>query len=134
MIGNCKVRAFDLGGHETARRVWDDYHSAADAVVYLIDTADRERFAEAKVELDKLLAIEAIQHVPFLILGNKIDIASAASEQELRHVMGLHQTTGKTTYNVGKDSGVRPIELFMCSIVRKHGYGDGFEWLMHFLN
>ena len=133
MVGNCKVRAFDLGGHETARKVWSDYQGTADAVIYLIDTADRERFAEAKVELDKLLAIESMQHVPFLILGNKIDIANAASEQELRHVMGLFQTTGKTNFNVGKDTGTRPVELFMCSIVKKHGYGEGFQWLMRFL-
>ena len=132
-VGNCKVKAFDLGGHETARKVWDNYHSTADAVIYLIDTADRERFNEAKVELDKLLAIEGMQNTPFLILGNKIDIAGAASEQELRHLMGLHQTTGKTTFNVGKDTGVRPIELFMCSILKKHGYGEGFQWLMHFV-
>ena len=108
-VGNCKIKAFDLGGHETARKVWDNYHSTADAVIYLIDTADRERFQEAKIELDKLLAIEGMQNTPFLILGNKIDISGAASEQELRHLMGLHQTTGKTTFNVGKDTGVRRV-------------------------
>ena len=109
-VGNCKIKAFDLGGHETARKVWDNYHSTADAVIYLIDTADRERFAEAKQELDKLLAIEGMQNTPFLILGNKIDIAGAASEQELRHLFGLTQTTtGKTTFNVGKDTGVRRV-------------------------
>ena len=39
---------------------------------------------------------EQISSAPILILGNKIDIPGAASEDEIRHVFGLHSlTTGK---------------------------------------
>ncbi|XP_052880284.1 GTP-binding protein SAR1B-like isoform X2 [Gossypium arboreum] len=132
-IGKIKFKAFDLGGHQFARRVWKDYYAKVDAVVFLVDSYDKERFAESKRELDALLSDEALASVPFLILGNKIDIPYAASEDELRYHLGLTNfTTGKGKVNLG-DSSVRPLEVFMCSIVRKMGYGDGFRWLSQYI-
>ncbi|KAK9986580.1 hypothetical protein SO802_031531 [Lithocarpus litseifolius] len=95
-IGKIKFKAFDLGGHQIARREWTDYYDMVDSVVYLVDAYDKERFAESKKELDALLSNEALANVLFLILGNKIDIPDAASEDELRFHLGLTNfTTGK---------------------------------------
>ncbi|KAJ8623341.1 hypothetical protein MRB53_031870 [Persea americana] len=95
-IGKIKFKAFDLGGHQIARRVWKDYYAKVDAVVYLVDAFDKDRFAESKKELDALLSDDSLANVPFLILGNKIDIPYAASEEELRYYLGLTNfTTGK---------------------------------------
>ncbi|KAF9681513.1 hypothetical protein SADUNF_Sadunf05G0009200 [Salix dunnii] len=132
-IGKIKFKAFDLGGHQIARRVWKDYYAKVDAVIYLVDAYDKERFAESKKELDALLSDEALANVPFLVLGNKIDIPYAASEDELRYNLGLTNfTTGKGKVNL-VDSNVRPLEVFMCSIVRKMGYGEGFRWLSQYI-
>jgi GTP-binding protein SAR1 len=60
------------------------HDTQVDAIVYLVDAADRERFPESKRELDSLLSDDGLSTVPFMVLGNKIDIPTAASEEELR--------------------------------------------------
>lgn len=45
-------------------------------------------------------------------------LAQAASEDELRYALGLSSyTTGKGKVDM-KDTNIRPIEVFMCSVVR----------------
>eukprot|EP00949_MAST-11_sp_MAST-11-sp1_P001912 g1912.t1 len=131
IIGKVKFRTFDLGGHQAARQLWRDYFSTVDGIVYIVDALDRERFPEAKKELDGLLTDDSLSKVPILVLGNKIDVPSAASEVDLRANLGLHETYGKEPRSDA--NGVRPLEVFMCSVVRKMGYADGFRWLAQFL-
>jgi len=133
IIGKIRFKTFDLGGHETARKLWKDYFaSGVDGVVYIVDAVDRARFPEAKKELDALLVSEELANVPFLVLGNKIDLGTAPSEEDLRYQLGLYETYGKEPKGE-RNPNIRPIELYMCSVVRKMGYGDGFKWLAQFL-
>ncbi|KAG0529548.1 hypothetical protein BDA96_05G108000 [Sorghum bicolor] len=132
-IGRIRFKAFDLGGHRIARRVWKDYYAKVDAVVYMVDAADGTRFGESKAELGALLSDDALAGVPFLVLGNKIDIPQAAPEHALAYYLGLAGcTTGKGTVDLA-GTGVRPVEVFMCSVVRKMGYGEGFRWMSQYI-
>jgi len=133
MIKNVRFRTYDLGGHETARRIWKDYFATVDGIIFLVDAADRTRFQEAREELARLLAEESLGDVPFVVLGNKIDIPTAASEDELRGALGLpyHLTYGREVRK--NEPAVRPVEIFMVSVVKRMGYAEGFQWLSKFL-
>ena len=144
----------------SARKIWDRHFTDVDAIIYLVDAADRERIPEAKRELDvrgklcfalasslcytshvfpatfciisqHLITHPALESVPFLVLGNKIDRRDALTEQELRATLNLTQTTGKDVTSATE--GVRPLELFVCSVVKRTGYDKGFNWLNNFL-
>lgn len=111
-----------MGGHQNARRLWKDYYPEVNGIVYIVDTADTLRFPEARAELDEMLRIDELREVPFLILGNKIDMAGAVGEDELRRCLG-----------VMKGHQGRQMEVFMCSVKERAGYGDGFRWLSTYI-
>lgn len=123
-LGNIRLNTFDLGGHETARKLWKEYVPAVDAVFFLIDSADQKRFPEVKLELEGVLNMPELANLPVAILGNKIDKSGAASEEEIREALDLNNIFAKET---------RSIELFMCSVVKKTGFARALEWIEQFL-
>jgi len=133
-LGGIRFTTFDLGGHAQARRVWKDYFPAVDAIVFLVDCADLERINESREELISLLQDEQVAAAPILVLGNKIDKPSALGEDQLKHYLSISQLcTGKGTVS-RSDLATRPLEVFMCSVLRRQGYGEGFRWLSQYLD
>jgi len=134
IIGNIKCWVLvGLENNQFERLPWPDHFTNVDGVVFLVDAMDQRQLPEAKKVLDSLLASDELANVPFLVLGNKIDMPQAASEDELRYAFGMMDTYGKET-KLDKESDFRPIELYMCSVVRRMGYADGFKWLVQFLS
>lgn len=131
VIGNIRFKTHDLGGHMAARRLWKNYFAAVEGIVFLVDVTDHDRFPEAREELSRLLMDETLGTCPFLILGNKIDRKGAVSEMQLQKELGLHQLSGKK--NSSLPEGQKPIEIFMCSIVKRAGYAEGFKWMSNYL-
>lgn len=148
-IGRMHFTAYDIGGHQqgrtpsepsvfgfnraktnlnhsTARPIWKEYFSEVDGIVFLVDATDSERFSEVKDKLDFLLSAEELAKMPFVVLGSKIDKPDAVSEEELVKQLGLFQTTGKGKVEF---DGVRPLEVFMCSVMTRQGYDEGLRWL-----
>lgn len=114
--GKVHIKAHDLGGHAAARRLWRQYFSDVHGVVFLIDTTDSARFDEARQELQQLLV--DLPDIPFLVLGNKIDLAMGIhSAAQLQQVLGVDPSVEKH------------IHVQLCSIVKRYGITEGFNWL-----
>eukprot|EP00915_Cephaloidophora_sp_WS-2016_P003518 GHVH01004753.1.p1 GENE.GHVH01004753.1~~GHVH01004753.1.p1 ORF type:complete len:204 (+),score=23.94 GHVH01004753.1:184-795(+) len=139
VIGSVRFRTYDLGGHETARRIWKDYFTTVDAVIYMVDAADRNRFPEAKEALEDLFAFPELDGVPFAVLGNKVDLPTAVTEDELRRELGLGNDNyyggmggdnwGSAGVQNTNNAAGRKLNIFMCSIVKGVGYRDAFVWV-----
>mmetsp|Transcript_24063 Transcript_24063/g.66948 ORF Transcript_24063/g.66948 Transcript_24063/m.66948 type:complete len:228 (-) Transcript_24063:101-784(-) len=123
VLDKVRFMAFDLAGHETGRRLWKDYFCGAGAVLFMVDAGDRTRFAEAAEELAHLLKEPALAAVPMAVLGQKVDVAGAASEDEFRTAMGVTPAATEGRF----------VQVFMCSVVERKGYGDAIRWISKIL-
>jgi ADP-ribosylation factor-like protein 1 len=65
------------------RPYWRCYYQDTNAVVYVIDSADRERLDVARQELELMLQEEELRGAPVLVLANKQDLPNAMNEQEV---------------------------------------------------
>lgn len=130
-IDSITFKAHDLGGHKAARRLWKQYFANVDGVVFIVDCVD-PRLNESAEELKALFEESALDGVPFVILGNKIDLKGACTDVQLKQALEIENMC------IGRDTkvrpeGKRPVEVFMCSILKRGGYQDAFKWLSNFL-
>eukprot|EP01035_Chromulina_nebulosa_P067428 gene67428-92367_t len=64
---NFKLNVWDVGGQKSIRPYWKNYFDQTDALVYVIDAADKKRLEETGIELKALLEDEKLQNVPVLV-------------------------------------------------------------------
>lgn len=46
--GGVKLNFWDLGGQEELQSLWDKYYAESHAVIYIVDSSDRDRILESK--------------------------------------------------------------------------------------
>jgi GTP-binding protein SAR1 len=111
MDNSIKFIGWDLGGHEAVRKIWDDFviRDNIDAILFMIDAADYQRFEEVKDELDALVndSDSGLKYsgVPLAILLNKCDLENAQSTNVIAQEIGYHDIIDGYTdrYNDDED-------------------------------
>ncbi|XP_045713261.1 ADP-ribosylation factor-like protein 8B isoform X1 [Phyllostomus hastatus] len=87
--GNVTIKIWDIGGQPRFRSMWERYCRGVNAIVYMIDAADREKIEPSRNELHNLLDKPQLQGIPVLVLGNKRDLPNALDEKQLIEKMNL---------------------------------------------
>ncbi|XP_034442523.1 ADP-ribosylation factor-like 8Bb [Hippoglossus hippoglossus] len=87
--GNVTIKIWDIGGQPRFRSMWERYCRGVNAIVYMVDAADREKIEASRNELHNLLEKPQLQGIPVLVLGNKRDLPNALDEKQLIERMNL---------------------------------------------
>ena len=81
---------WDVGGEDKKRPLWRQYTRSSDGIIFVIDSADRERLEEAKLELIQLLKSPDNNSLPILFIANKQDLRDCVEIDEISKFLGLH--------------------------------------------
>ena len=73
-----------MPGQKTIRPYWRNYFGDTDALVYVVDSADKKRMEETANELGELLGEEKLITAPLLIFANKQDLLNALEPAKVR--------------------------------------------------
>ena len=112
------MNVWDVGGQTKLRAYWRNYFEQTEALVWVIDSADRLRMQECKQELHALLLEERLQGASLLVVANKQDLKGALREDEIREVLDLDGLKTHTWRMVG------------CSAVTGEHVEEGLTWVV----
>lgn len=112
-MGSEIIRFWDLGGAESLHKIWQNYYSESDAVIFVIDGKSWERMGQAKDCFAKVADNSKLEGVPMMILVNKQDLVDddelAAKIKELFNPMIA-------------DLGAREAKIAACSALKGYIY------------
>ncbi|XP_013409662.1 ADP-ribosylation factor-like protein 1 [Lingula anatina] len=118
---NLKFQVWDLGGQTSIRPYWRCYYSNTDAIIYVVDSMDRDRIGISKQELCSMLEEEELKKSILVVLANKQDIEGAMTVSEVANALGL-----STIKN-------RKYQIFKTSAIKGEGLDESMEWLSNIL-
>ncbi|XP_050401336.1 ADP-ribosylation factor-related protein 1 isoform X2 [Patella vulgata] len=119
-IGNIRLNFWDLGGQEELQSLWDKYYAESHAVIYIVDTSDRERIEESKIAFDKMVKNDSLNGVPLLLLGNKQDLQGCISVGSMKEIFTP----------VPDVIGVRDCNVLGASALKGDGVMEGIHLLV----
>ncbi|GAA5997685.1 ADP-ribosylation factor-like protein [Rhodotorula paludigena] len=118
--GNVTIKMWDLAGQPRFRSIWERYCRGVNAIVWVLDSADRDTFATARSELHALLEKPELRGIPLLVLANKNDIPDHASVDEVIKALALATITNRevSCYSISAKSS-RNIDITVAWLTKR---------------
>ncbi|KAJ9438805.1 ADP-ribosylation factor [Diplonema papillatum] len=95
-FNNLDMNIWDVGGQDKLRPLWRHYFTGIDALIFVVDSNDRERVSLASEELQKVLC--EVEDACVLVFANKQDLPHAMSPAEITDKMNLQSLRGREWY------------------------------------
>eukprot|EP00930_Biecheleria_cincta_P034999 TRINITY_DN24114_c0_g1_i1.p1 TRINITY_DN24114_c0_g1~~TRINITY_DN24114_c0_g1_i1.p1 ORF type:complete len:236 (+),score=51.59 TRINITY_DN24114_c0_g1_i1:77-784(+) len=90
--------AWDVGGRDKIRPLLRHYYQVTDALVFVVDSHDRERLEDAREQLQRMLPEHELTDAPLLVFANKQDLPGAMKSVELVELLGLAKIRNRQWY------------------------------------
>jgi len=92
---NVSFTVWDVGGRDKIRPLWRHYYQNTQAIVFVVDSNDRERIEDsyehsAKDELHRMLREDELGDAKLLIYANKQDLPNAMTAKEITEKLDLY--------------------------------------------
>lgn len=80
---NMKFQVWDIGGQTEIRPYWRCYYENTNAIIFAVDSSDKDRIDMVKHELFLLMEEEELKGVPLAVLANKQDVKNCFTDTEV---------------------------------------------------
>jgi small GTP-binding protein len=95
---NISFTVWDVGGQDKIRPLWRHYFQNTQGLIFVVDSNDRERFNEARDELNRMLQEDELRDAVVLVFANKQDLPNASSAGQLSEMLGLSTMKNRQWY------------------------------------
>lgn len=114
---NICFTVWDVGGQDKIRPLWRHYFQNTQGLIFVVDSNDRERIAEAQDELQKMLQEDELREAVLLVFANKQDLPNAMTASELTQKLGLQALRNRKWY------------IQATCATQGQGLYEGLDWL-----
>ena len=114
---NVVFTVWDVGGQEKLRPLWRHYFNNTDALIFVVDSLDRDRVDRAAEEFHAIINDFHMRNSAILVFANKQDLPNAMSAAEMTDKLGLNGLRHRQWY------------IQACCATTGDGLYEGLDWL-----